>query len=150
MIEIVYGKKWWNAKKRIIDEISLEDAKKLHEARKDYTALIKEHDEIRYVIDFSSNHIIVRFFDGDMFLTYDFVTLSRKLFLKAAYYYDYGPEGLETEMIYNFSEDGRLVMSKRDALSGMCEEREDVVDVKSNWDAYPKFGEYTDLLKIER
>ena len=41
-------------------------------------------------------------------------------------------------------------MEKRDLLSGEIEEREAVVDVSCNWEDFPKFGDYSRLLILER
>lgn len=53
-------------------------------------------------------------------------------------------------MVFGFKQNGELYMEKRDLLSGEIEEREAVVDVSCNWEDFPKFGDYSRLLILER
>lgn len=70
--------------------------------------------------------------------------------INAAYYHSYEAEKEIELMVFGFKQNGELYMEKRDLLSGEIEEREAVVDVSCNWEDFPKFGDYSRLLILER
>ena len=41
-------------------------------------------------------------------------------------------------------------MERRNIEAKKVEEREAVVDVSSNWEEYPEFGNYCSLIRVER
>lgn len=149
-MEKVYGERWWNKKNRMVKEMSENEARTIHESNGCYCMALLEDSVAKYVIDFSSKHVIVRFYEDGLCLSYDFVKTQEKLFLKAAFYYK-RDEGKVTEMMtFNFSESGNLYMSKQNMILNETEERESIVDVTPNWEEIPDFGYYENLIKKER
>ena len=146
----IYGERWWIEKNRMVKEIAESEARAIHESNGCYCMALLENSQVKYVIDFSTKHVLVRFFDNGLYLSYDFVKTQGKLFLKAAFYYK-RDEGKVTERkTYNFSENGYLYMIKQNFILDETQEGENIVDVSSNWEEMPEFGYYDNLIKIER
>lgn len=155
-MDILYCNKWWLKNNEPIGGyIDAETARKKHMAREDYVAVIKENDDIKYIVEFLNKWICVRFIndDGNMYLFYSFKPAEEdNIFLKGACYYGFeNGNDEETEMIgFNFSENGEIFMEKNNYITGETIEKESVDDVSCNWDKYPEFGHYENLLVKER
>ena len=150
-MDVSYCKKWWDKRKKMIDEISKSDAEILHNKGDNYTAVIKEKEKVEYVIDISAKNILVRFYDDEMYLVYEFDILNNgKMFLKAAFYYTYEASELLEILSFNFSQSGYVYMCKQNLITYKSEERESIVNVSNNWEDFPKFGEYTSIIKKKR
>lgn len=152
-MEILYCSKWWFARKRPIEILDETTACNNHIQGIDYSVVMSESGIVYCILEMSLNDIFVNFMneDGEKYLTYAFHREKEDdIFLNAAYYHNY-ENNIETEMIiFGFKTDGELCMEKRNIINGDVEERESVVDISCNWDKYPKFGDYSRLIVLER
>lgn len=151
-MEMIYCKKWWFPEKEFFEIMNEETARKNHSKNKDYTVVLKQNDKVSYVVEMTRNDVFVHFMNDNevQYLIYDFHKENDRLFLNAVYYYNYQGEKESELMIFGFEKSGELYMEKRDLLTGEIEEREAVVDVSCNWEDFPKFGDYSRLLILER
>lgn len=152
-MEILYCRKWWFAKKKPIEILDETTAHNNHIHGKGYSVVMSQNDIICCILEISLNDVFVNFMneDGEKYLTYAFHReKEEKIFLNAAYYHNY-EDNKETEMlIFGFNLNGELCIEKRNLVNGDVEERESIVDVSCNWDMYPKFGDYSRLIVLER
>lgn len=152
-MEILYCKKWWYARKRPIDTLDEKTAHHNHLCGKDYSVVMSQSGVISCVLDVSQNDVFVNFInkEGEKYLTYAFHReKDDDIFLNAVYYHNY-ENNKETEiMIFSFKVNGELYMEKRNLIDEDVEEREANVEVSCNWDKYPKFGDYSSLVVLDR
>jgi len=154
MMELTYYKKWFIREKKAINELSYEEAKEKHLKKEPYTVLVKDDNIIKYIIDIASRFILVNFMNDRLrpYLIYEFhVKENNKIFLKMASYYEYNEDEERTESIlFNFSENGKIAMERRNLTNQEMEERDLDYSVDCNWDEFPDFGNYERLLNEER
>ena len=153
-MELTYYKKWFIREKKAINELSYEEAKEKHLKKEPYTVLVKDDNIIKYIIDIASRFILVNFMNDRLrpYLIYEFhVKENNKIFLKMASYYEYNEDEERTESIlFNFSENGKIAMERRNLTNQEMEERDLDYSVDCNWDEFPDFGNYEHLLNEER
>jgi len=145
---------WCDVRKAPWKMLDEKEAYRNHNKKEQYCVLVEIDDILTHVIEIGKNDILIRFLDEDKFsyLCYSFLVKEQgKLFLKGADYTDYEATGEERErVLFNFFENGCLLMEKINRRTGESEEFESTVDLETNWDNYPKFGDYTHLLIEER
>lgn len=115
--------------------------------------VLSENGKILYVLDIIKNCIIVNFMNEFVtpYLIYDFqLRGERRVFLKGAIFNQFKNEIKIGFTIYNFYENGYVVMAKHDLLENTVEERNGEYNVECNWDIYPPFGDYSTLLRLDR
>lgn len=152
-MEIIYCSKWWLKKKCALNVFKAEEACKKHNNGQPYSAVIIENNMVKYVLDIGGNYVIVRFMNSAVlpYLIYEFTVEEKgNIFLKIASYYKYDSEKKIESMTFNFQSNGKIMMEKRNFANDEVEEKVAIDDVKGNWDKYPKFGDYSSLLKEER
>jgi len=154
-MRIDYCEKWFSAGKRPIKPLSEAEARRRHGARTPYTALIGGQEAPSHVISIAADWVSVGFLDRALreYLSYSFQEMRPgKLFLVSAGYRDFEEGGAEpvTFAMFSFKESGELVVERRDLRSSDVQEVEHNVDVSSNWEEYPEFGEYGAVKRAER
>lgn len=154
-MDIVYCKKWWLSRKKPVNMMSEDSARQRHENRKPYVALLGAADEPRFIVDVAGEWVSVDFLDSRQrkYLSYDFKEVQPgKLFLKGAYFWDYeGDSGTEcSSAVFNFDEEGRMVVGEEDSTTSDVKEFESTASVDENWEEYPAFGDYASLCVEER
>ena len=154
-MEIAYCERWWLARKSAVGPMSEESARKRHESRKPYVALLGGAQQPHFVVDLAGEWVSVYFLDTRLrkYLSYQFKEVQpTRLFLKGAVYWDFegDAEVAHSKRIFNFSENGHIVMSEENRATGEVREFETDSSVAENWDSYPAFGEYAPLCKKER
>jgi hypothetical protein len=153
-MELTYCDQWRSLEKGAFNYFDVDTARQHHNNKEPYTVLIKENAALKYIVTISAFTVSVSFADDDglFYLTYRFhIKENDDIFLKMAYHCTYGDDGsMLDKTIFNFEESGELFMAKKDFVNGRKEEKKLQTDVSSNWDKFPKFGEYTHLLKEER
>lgn len=152
-MEILYCKKWWFHKKKPIDILNEEIARSNHLKGEDYTAVLSHDGVISYIIEISKADVFVNFMDDNerKYLTYVFhKEMEDNVFLSTAYYHYYEKEKEKELLIFSFKENGELYMEKRNLLNGEVDEKEAVVDVSCNWEKFSEFGDYSNLIVLER
>lgn len=152
-MQIIYCSKWWLKKKKPIDIFNVEEAYKLHSKGELYSVVIMENNIVKYVLDISSNYLIVRFMNDYIlpYLIYEFKVVDKEnIFLKVVSYYEYYLEKEIESIVFNFQYTGEVVIEKVNLKNGEMEEKIAITDVKKNWGKYPSFGDYTSLLQEKR
>ncbi|MCL2399163.1 MAG: hypothetical protein FWC91_05375 [Defluviitaleaceae bacterium] len=154
-MKIIYCDKWSNTRRKPWNIIDTSQAHKNHINKTPYTVLIQENDKIKVIVEFTKFYVSVNFLNEflNSYLRYTFHLIDNDfLFLKVAYYYYYDEENHDMleGTVFSFSENGYVTMVKRDYKTGEIEERELQNDVSANWEEYPGFGKYENLLKVER
>ncbi len=152
-MDMIFCQKWRIRKKKPINIFSREEAQKRHKAQKAYSVVLSEDKRILYVLDVVKNCVIVNFMNESVtpYLIYDFqLREDGRVFLKGAIFNEF-TNGIKIGFtIYNFHENGYVVMAKHDLLKNTFEERNGKYNVDCNWDVYPSFGDYSTLLRVDR
>lgn len=152
-MKIVYCKEWSLFYKKPLEIWDTDTALKCHNIGKSYSVLIYEEDILTNVIGLDKDGAVVRFYDKDMnvFLLYGFCRKdNNKLFLNGAYHYLYKDGTKIEQTIFNFKDTGELFIERRNIEANSVEEKEAIVDISSNWEEYPEFGNYCSLIRVER
>lgn len=154
-MNIDYCDEWLESERKVLNLFDAEWARRRHESRQRYVAIIGGIGDARFIVDVSNEWVSVSFLD-DLFrkwLQYDFESKpGGRLFLKSANHWKYeGDSDHEVSLkVFNFSEDGLTIMADHDVPGGTISRRETRASVAENWDAYPSFGEYRALCRCER
>lgn len=154
-MDIYYCDKWSNIKKGAWNKIDSITAKKFHETKKPYTAVLSEGGKPRFLVNITSKWVSVSFLDELLrkYLQYDFIVkVDKMLFLRTVLFWEYegDSENESKSMIFGYQENGNIAMEQRDIATGEIEEHETTDDVTRNWDTYPEFGQYLHLCREER
>jgi len=154
---IRYYKKWFIMKKSAIDPLSEAQAFELHAARGSYTALVGGEAYPACFIEclLDKKMIGVGFLDvkGREYLTYQFKILSEtQLFLSMATYreFDGDSDRVLSGDSYIFKEKGELYIRHSHMSPHALEEAQSTFDPAGNYEAFPAFGDYSSLTKVER
>ncbi len=150
-----YCKSWFWAKKKPTGLLSEEQAKLLHDNKETYTILVNDIYKPFAVIEVSNDFISVNFLDDLLRnkLSYQFEEVElRKVFLSMATYREYDGEqdGVCLGTSYVFAKGGDLIIRKQIFNPSSLEESQSTIDVSGNYESYPDFGNYNDILNIER
>jgi hypothetical protein len=158
MSELVrYCKKWFIMKKIAIDPLSEDQAFELHSSGGSYTALVGGEDYPACFVEclLDKKMIAVGFLDvkGREYLAYQFRILSEtQLFLNMATYreFDAGSDRVLSGESYIFKESGELYIRRTHMSPRTFEESQSSFEPAGNYEAFPAFGDYSNLTKIER
>ena len=151
-MNIIYCAEWALYKKQPHNILSKHEAKEKFINDGTYAAVLYENDNVKNVIEIDEVSLTVRFYDDnlDNYLIYGFVKRDGKLFMNMACHYAYQNHEKNEHMIFNFKENGEMIAEKMNYVTGEVEERLAVVDVSCNWEEFPEFGEYYDVIRVER
>lgn len=125
-----------------------------HEGRL-YTVLVGSRDNPTNFIEVTSGAITVGFLDNHLRekMTYGFqLTSDGTLFLSMATYREFSgnSDTISSGTTYIFNEEGRVSIIAETFDPHFREESTSAVEIQGNYSRYPDFGEYGDLVKIER
>lgn len=149
-----YGLEWYASGKKIIEPMTEEEARIRHENRERYTAVLGG-ERPHCCLEFRSRGVFSVFFDMHLreYLQYQFNEKEPgRLFLVEAIYreYDGDSEKLIKATISNFSTDGKVFTSITDYSDNSVMEANSTVDVTKNYDTWPAFKDYYNLIQKER
>ncbi|QEL55441.1 lytic transglycosylase [Chromobacterium paludis] len=155
MIKIQYCKSWFRHSKKPIDPLSEQDAEKLHTDGETYTAIVEMSGKPFCYLNVAREFIAVTFFDDQLRerLEYHFKKISQDdLFLTMAIYRDFlDDKPLVTGgASYIFQQDGSLHIKHEKFNPHSVEAATGEFDPSKNYQKYPTFGHYSDLIKIDR
>jgi hypothetical protein len=158
MSELIrYCKKWFIMKKIAIDPLSEAQALEMHVSGGSNTALVEGGDYPACFIEclLDKKMIGVGFLDvrGREYLTYQFRILSgTQLFLSMATYREFDRESdrVLSGDSYIFKEKGELYIRHSHMSPHALEEAQSTFDPAGNYEAFPAFGDYSSLTKVER
>lgn len=161
------------AQKTMPTPLSVEKARRRHERRQAYEAVIGEPGHPQYVVCLSPNAasvhtdsvrrcnegkgdwVTVYFIDDQLrwYLQYDFKEIQpEKLFLTLATFREFvgTTNELRSTKIFSFRQDGHILIDHRDLVTKSTEEREASHSAQENWEEYPRFGDYIRLCREQR
>ncbi|WDM67617.1 hypothetical protein [Xanthomonas cucurbitae] len=154
-MEIFFCKSWFRAKKCPTEMWSEDQAKIAHAQGAAYTVIVGDIDNPYCFLDVTEKSVGVSFLDRNLreSLLYDFQEIeSGKLFLTMATYREF--EGDTDRVVsgtsYVFFQDG-MVATKREFFNPhKIETARSSADVAGNYSPRPEFGQYSDLIRVER
>ncbi len=151
-MNIVYCGEWSNIRKKPNKILSIEDAIHRSEKGEPYAAVIYENNFLVRVISIDKEAYSVVFYDENQvpYLFYDFKKLNNQLFLYMVYHYEYREEKIIQHTFFRFEEDGKMFTERMDYLTNEVVEKEGNVDVSSNWEQIPSFGNYSSIMRKDR
>ena len=153
---VYFCKSWFRAKKRPTELWSEAQARAAHEKKQHYAVLVESIERPYWFLDVADKVVGVGFLDEHLreSLTYAFQEVEPgKLFMTMATYRKF--EG-DTDKVacgtsYIFDQDGNAQIRREIFLpEHKLETSTSKVDVTSNYSMMPSFGEYEDLIRVER
>ena len=155
--EYFYCKSWFWAKKRPTKMWSEKQARRAHDERKTYTVLVNSFEKPYAIIDVAgnTNFVGVTFLDDFLreFLSYNFKEIKLgELFLSMAVHREFYDKSDQIKIgnSYIFNKNGDLVIRKKTFNPQSLDETNVSIDTSGNYEKYPNFGQYDNLLKMER
>ncbi len=152
---IFYCKSWFRAKKRPTEVWTEEQAKVAHCAKRPYGVLVGSVEKPFCFLEVSDKFLGVGFLDSQLreSLYYAFKEIEPgRLFLGMATYREFQGESdaIASGTTYIFEPSGVVKISKQ-LFDPHTEEVADAhTDVTANYANWPEFGEYDDLIRVER
>jgi hypothetical protein len=152
---ITYGYKWFRAKKRLTETWDEDRAKKCHENRQLYVALLGQGSSPTHFVEVNNNYIGVGFLDSSLreYLSYTFDEVQPgRVFLNEATHREFenGSDKVKKGTTYIFKQDGSVTIISEDFPTNIRSVKETQADISGNWDSYPQFGEYQSLVRENR
>ena len=154
-----FCERWGGNYKRPVGQMTPEKAKKRHAAGKPYSVLIGSDTQPKAEVFVGKNSAQVGFFDQNLneYILYQFSrkndeNSSDRLFLNYALTREFNNNNeIKLAYRYIFKPDGRVHID-RIVLhpEPMEQDMDTTADLSENWSDYPEFGEYDDLLRIDR
>jgi hypothetical protein len=156
METISYCERWVNRTRGSVDPLSPSVAEQRHREGMPYTAIISAGNVPRFVVEVARDSVGVYFLDEHQrpYLQYDFheVTPGR-LFMKRVIYreYDGSTDKIVEGQMFLFTPEGKQTNIVEDRIHHTSKQQEAVgVEVESNWEAYPAFGQYDSVCRSDR
>lgn len=152
---IHFCKSWFRAKKKPTEIWSEAQAKAAHVGKQQYTVLVDSINQPYCFLDVADKVIGVGFLDNHLreSLTYTFQEIAPgRLFLTMATYREFDGE---TDKVvggrsYVFDPDGAIKVRTEFFSPHRLEASTLISDVSFNYSFVPDFGEYDDLIRVER
>jgi len=153
--KIYFCKKWFRAKKCPTEVWSEEQARAAHDNNQPYTVLVDSGERPHSFLEVSENAVGVGFLDDFLreSLSYSFQEVEPgMLFLTMATYrtFDGDTDKLVDGTSYIFSQDGSVKMRRESFDPHRLETAESSANPTPNYSPKPAFGEYDDLIRVER
>ncbi|WP_395647347.1 hypothetical protein [Terricaulis sp.] len=152
-----YARGWFRTEKMVIDPLTPEAARALHDAGALYTVIVGPAEKPRAFLEVSgeTGYVGVNFLDAELraYLTYDFQRRGDEpLFLSGGSYAEFVGRTDDVALWeqYRFFKEGRVHVSRSRKADETEEVGERSIDVSANYEAWPDFGDYRRLLIIER
>jgi hypothetical protein len=152
---IFYSRSWFRAKKKPTELWPAEKAEAAHLNKQPYTALIGSAAEPFCFLDIADKIIGVGFLDNRLreSLTYAFKEVEDgKLFLSMAVHREFEGESdkVASGVTYTFDQTGTVQIRREFFNPHRVETSSSSVDPAPNFAVKPEFGEYDDLIRVER
>ncbi|MEP5614801.1 MAG: hypothetical protein ABJP76_01745 [Flavobacteriaceae bacterium] len=162
-----YNKTRFSRKKNKDENTLLEAAKFAHDNELIYFATVIENENPFAHLEINKAFFRVYFLDelNRNYMSYDFIgksdlidwqkeILENKLFLSTVNVWEFNKENEKAfkTFSYIFKPNGQVTVVERNLLSNeqITSEAKDKIDVSANWEDYPEFGAYKNLIKKER
>lgn len=154
--KIYFCKSWFAAKRKPTEIWTEKQAKTASQAGRPYTVLVDSMERPFCVLNFASRFVGIDFLDEYLreTLTYHFREVSSsRLFLSMATHREFesNSDKVISGTTYMFGEDGNVKMRREFFLPEYrLETGESKADVGANFSPVPEFGEYDEIIRIER
>lgn len=156
-----YNKTRYGRKKKKDEKLLFEAAKSAHENELIYFVTVYENEKPFCYLEINKGFFRVCFLDKHLrkYLSYDFTDNFEeikpdKLFLNKITFWEFHDASDKIIKITNhiFKTDGTFIMIERNLLTNeqVDSTAKTKIDVSSNWEDYPKFGDYNQLIVKER
>lgn len=155
-------KGWFRHQQKVTSTMTEEEAKRMHEKRKQYHAIVGDETHPYATITVSNTAILIGFLDSKKreYIQYDFYVdetdPKKMLFMRNATFNYYDNISTEDKPIkselFVFQTDGTYKVVIQDHANKKVEEREykDPVNTSGLYVEYPEFGHYEKLTVKER
>lgn len=156
MQPIYYCKGWFRAKKCSLEPFTDTTAKSLHESGELYCALIGDPAAPVCFLEITKEFVGVGFLDKHLRenLSYSFQEREPgRVFLSMATWREFDGESnaVAKGTTYVFQPNGDIVIQEESFQpQHSLAQSSRVMDVSANWDSFPRFGEYSPLIRVER
>jgi hypothetical protein len=153
---IHFCKSWFRAKKGSTESWSEDQARLEHREKRPYTVLVDSATQPYCFLEVTEKGVGVGFFDARLreSLTYGFQEVEPgKLFLTRATYREFvdDTDKVANGTSYIFARDGTVSIRRQSFVpEHKLEMSSSTADVTGNYAAMPAFGEYDDLIRVER
>jgi hypothetical protein len=152
---VYYCKSWFRAKKKPTELWSDEKAEAAHRAKRTYTALVGRAEQPLCFVDVADKVIVVGFLDNLLreSLTYAFKEVdAQKLFLAMAIHREFetGTDRVTSGVTYTFEQNGAVNIRREVFRPHRMEIATSSFDPARNYEAWPDFGTYDQLIRVER
>lgn len=153
--QLFFCKSWFRAKKRPTALWTAEQAQQAHDLQQPYTVLVDSAEHPSCFLDVVGDFIAVGFLDKlkREYLSYHFHQQpSGGMFMTMAVYREYAGDTDEVIVgtTYVFTLQGRVSIKKEVFATQEVAESESDFDPAGNHSPTPAFGEYDDLIRVER
>jgi hypothetical protein len=150
-----YCKSWFRFKKRAIEIWTDDRAARAHEFRQPYTVLIDSPEAPACFLEFAEYSVAVGFLDAHLreYLVYAFQHIDQgRLFLSMITHREF--QG-DTDKVargesHIFNPNGQVHTRRAFYDPYRLEQSNTVTDVSGNYSDWPEFGEYEDLIRLDR
>lgn len=154
-MNVTYGYGWFHAKKQLSEKWDESRARKAHEKRRLYAAVVEQEGAPLCFLEINNKYIGVGFLDNLQrdYLNYSFEEIMPgKLFLSQISRLDFegNSDHLKCETTHMFEQDGNVTTRIRNFVEDSRSEKESRTDVTANWEPYPEFGQYQSIIRMER
>jgi hypothetical protein len=156
MSSLSYCKGWFRDKKESLASYTTEQARARHESGELYCALVGSAEAPRAFLEVVKGLIGVSFLDGKLRerLSYSFQEVEPgRIFLTRATWREYvgSSDQVANGTTHLFKFVGELVIYREVFVPSYSSTySESRADVSANWEVTPPFGQYSDLLRVER
>jgi hypothetical protein len=152
---IYYCRTWFRAKKRPTEVWSEDQARSAHTKKLHYTVLVDSIERPYCFLDIADKVVGVGFLDLLLreSLTYAFQEVQPGvLFLTMATHREFegDTDNVTTATSYMFDRSGGIKVRRQSLGPHQIETSELSSDISSNYASAPEFGQYDDLIRIER
>jgi hypothetical protein len=152
---IYFCKSWFRAKKRPIEIWPEDQARAAHVNKQYYTVLVDSINRPYCFLEIADKVVGVGFLDEYLreSLTYAFQEFEPgKLFLTMATHreFDGDTDKVASGISYMFDRNGTMQIRREFFNPHLLETAASSADVGSNYSPMPTFGEYDDLIRVER
>lgn len=146
---------WFRAEKKLTEEWTVDQAKRAHENRSDYTVLINSKTKPSGFVEIRDTFIAVGLLDSllRVRLTVVFNEIEPdRVFLTQMTDRHFGGDSDKVSWgdTYYFQPDGSLRILREEFAPKSRTITETSTDVTANYDRYPEFGDYAHLLREDR
>lgn len=155
MKQVYYCKSWFRARKKPTELWTEERARSAYTSKRLYTVLNGSPDTPSCFLEINEKFVGVGFLDNRLreFLYYAFKEVKPGgLFLNTATYrtFEGDSDAVAAGATYIFDRYGTVKIQRQSFNPHRLEVSELTVDVAVNYATWPEFGEYDELVKVER